>query len=107
MERAATCAARTGWRAAAVLAAPQSKFIRVSREQQIYCCLSRFFSIYILRNHSLHLPARGSARSPVIINLFWPNEDEMLTQSSKVKLYIVFRRVPQRRSWICACLCVE
>lgn len=65
------------------------------------------FSVYILRNHSLHLPARGSARSPVIINLFWPNEDEMLTQSSKVKLYIVFRRVPQRRSWMCACLCVE
>lgn len=46
VERAGTCAARTGARAAAVLAAPQSKFIRVSREQQIYCCLSRFYHLH-------------------------------------------------------------
>lgn len=51
MERAGTCAARTGARAAAVLAAPQSKFIRRST------AVCHAFSISILRNHSLHLPA--------------------------------------------------
>lgn len=58
---------------AAVLTAPQRKFIRVSREQRIRCCLSRFF-IYILRNRSSASACKRQRALPAIINLFRPNE---------------------------------
>lgn len=47
----------------AVLTAPQSKFIRVSPEQRIRCCLSRFFYLFTFYVTTPHLPSRGSARS--------------------------------------------
>lgn len=87
------------------LLSSQHPKVSLSADLLLFVTLFFPFTFYVT---TLCICLHEAARAPpVIINLFWPNEDEMLTQSSKVKLYIVFRRVPQRRSWICACLCVE